>query len=62
MTRKYFKIFLLAIVLLNLFASCKSIRQSSYIEKRFLLAKVNDSVIIKDKMPYEAVLVKYVES
>jgi len=62
MTRKYFKIFLLAIVLLNLFASCKSIRQSSYIEKRFLLAKVNDSVIIKDKMPYEVVLVKYVES
>lgn len=62
MMRKYFQISLLVTLLLSLFASCKSIRQSSYIEKRFLLAKVNDSVIIKDKMPYEVVLVKYVES
>ena len=61
MIRKNLEISILVLALVSLLASCKSMRQSYYIEKRFLLAKVNDSLIIKDKMPYEVVLVKYIE-
>lgn len=42
--------------------SCRSIRQAQYIEKKFLLAKVKDTQLVKDKMPYNTVLSKYQDS
>jgi hypothetical protein len=59
MIRKNLEISMFVFALVILLASCRSIRQSTYIEKRFLLAKLNDSLIIKDKIPYDAPLTKY---
>jgi hypothetical protein len=49
---------LLAIILLG-GASCHSMRKANYIERKFLLAKVQDTNLIKNKMPYEVVLTTY---
>ena len=59
----YLKIFYQQIILLIIvtysLSSCKSMRQSYYIEKKFLLAKVKDTQLIQNKMPYNVSLTKF---
>ncbi len=54
-----FKLIGLLIIVISIVSSCKSMRQSYYIEKKFLLAKIKDTQLVNSKVPYRVTLSKF---
>lgn len=59
MKNNHLHAFILVFIVLSIFSSCRSIRQANFIERTFLLAKINDTFTKLNRVPYRVNLTKF---